>query len=120
MQDVLQVCEMSEKRKVKKMREILLSSAHFREDSNEKIKQKDYTNRWKYVLIFSISSALLFGGTGLIISGLAYFGLIEHAKIMSRIGTILIVVSAPLFILAAHCLDEMKFEERRNRTRLLK
>ena len=97
------------------MREVLLSSTYFREDSKEEINQKDFANRWKYVLVFSISAALLFAGTGLIISGLAYFGLIEHARLLSRIGTILIVVSAPLFILAAHCLDEIKFEERRKR-----
>ena len=102
------------------MREVLLSATHFRENTKEKIEQKDFTNRWKYVLVFSISTALLFAGAGLLFSGLAYFGLIEHAKIMSRIGTILIVVSAPLFILAAHCLDEIKFEDRRKRKSFVK
>ncbi len=95
------------------MGEVILSSTYTQENSNQTIKRKDYTNRWKYVLVISISIALLFSGTGLVVSGLAYLGLIEHAKVVSRIGTIMIIVSAPLFILAAHCLDEIRFEERR-------
>lgn len=97
------------------MREAVLSSTHIQENPAETIKQKNYENRWKLVLIVSISVALLFVGAGLVISGFAYLGLVEHAKVLSRIGTIMIVVSAPLFILSAHCLDEIKFEEKRSK-----
>ena len=97
------------------MREAVLSSKHQQENSKDVTKRKNYAKRWKYVLVISISIALLFSGTGLIISGFAYLGLIEHARVLSRIGTIMIVVSAPLFILSAHCLDEIRFEEKRSK-----
>ncbi|MEO6589711.1 MAG: hypothetical protein ABIP06_10435 [Pyrinomonadaceae bacterium] len=94
------------------MREAVLSSTNVQENPAEKIVQKNNINRWKLVLITSIIIALLFAGAGLIISGLAYLDLVEHAKVLSRLGTIMIVVSAPLFVLAAHSLDEMRFEEK--------
>lgn len=93
-----------------KMREAVLESAYIRENSEDAHRRKARANRWQFVLIISISIGLLFSVAGLFISGLAYLGLVEHAKLLSRIGTIMIVVSAPLFILSAHCLDEIRFE----------
>lgn len=97
------------------MREAVLPTAYIREYSEDARKRKTRTNRWQFVLIISVSIALLFAVAGLFISGLAYLGLVEHARILSRIGTIMIVVSAPLFILAAHCLDEIRFETKREK-----
>ena len=97
------------------MKEVILPATFLRENHKEKEKRTDYANRWKSVLIFSILTAVTLAGTGLIISGLAYLGLPENAKAMSRIGTILIAAAAPLFFLAAHSLDELKFLERKNK-----
>ena len=97
------------------MREAVLASDYLKENSKDKSNRKNQANRWKYILVISIAIASLFLGAGLIISGLAYIGLVEHSKVLSRIGTIMIVVSAPLFVLSAHCLDEMRFEDKRTK-----
>lgn len=99
------------------MREAVLPLTYIQENSEDSIRRKNRTNRWHFVLIISVSIALLFSVAGLFISGLAYLGLVEHARILSRIGTIVIVVSAPLFILSAHCLDEIRFETKRAKKR---
>ncbi len=95
------------------MRETVLSSTYFQESAEAAAQRKNRASRWQFILIISVSIALLFIVGGLFISGLAYLGLVEHAKIMSRIGTLMIVISAPLFILSAHCLDEIRFEKKR-------
>ena len=89
-----------------------MSSNYLPENAAEISRKKVRAKRWQLVLIISILIALLFSAAGLVASGLAYFGLVEQAKFISRVGTIMIVVSAPLFTLAAHCLDEMRFEEK--------
>lgn len=81
-------------------------------------KKKDSTDskKWKWGLILSLSLAVLLAITGLIISGLEYLDLIEPAKLLNKIGTVLMLFAAPLYFLAAHCLDKIDLRKKSNKT----
>lgn len=63
--------------------------------------------KWLAALLFSSLGGVLVGLTGLVISGLSLFNLIEKTSLANRIGTILIVVAFPLVLFSAHALDKI-------------
>lgn len=96
------------------MREITLPTNQIPEVSEKKqISKISPRKKWKYVLILSISTACILAATGLIIMFLAEIDAVERAELMSRIGTFLILFAAPLYFLAAHCLDKLDFTNKR-------
>lgn len=74
-------------------------------DTGTERKNNARRKRWKIGLYLSISAACLLGLTGLIISGLYYIDVSKHTKLIKEIGTVLVLFAAPLYFLAAHCLD---------------
>ena len=96
------------------MREAVLSNTYtHRKPAAAATTRKNYEKRWTLILSFSVLTAFALAGAGFIISGLAYLDLIEHARTFSRCSAILLVASAPLFALSAHCLDKIRFEKKR-------
>ncbi|MEZ5426420.1 MAG: hypothetical protein R2747_09155 [Pyrinomonadaceae bacterium] len=72
-------------------------------------KKKTFGRRksWKLALYLSISSGFLLGLTGLIVSALAHTSAVERNTLVNEIGTFLVLSAAPLYFLAAHCLDKV-------------
>lgn len=65
------------------------------------------TNKWENMLIESISLAVLSLVAGLGMCGLSHIFTIKNAATLNGIGTLLIIISLPLFFLMAHCLDKI-------------
>lgn len=92
------------------MKELTLPDNELREEKKAKKKGvSTYLKKWKWTLISSISLATILLITGLIISGLAY---IEHAELLNKIGTLLVIFAAPLYFLTAHCLDKLDLRKK--------
>ena len=74
---------------------------------------------WFSVLVVSVTSAIFSAFSGLILSGLAYFKLVENADRFNQIGIWLIVAVFPLIMLTAHALDKIgeaeKLTKRKNK-----
>lgn len=63
--------------------------------------------RWISALLLSSASGVLVGLTGLLISGLNFFGAIEKTSVISHLGTLLIVIAFPLVMFGAHAMDKI-------------
>lgn len=74
--------------------------------------EKSKSSRWFLILISSAASAIVCGLAGLILSGLAYFDLVENTKRFNRIGVWLVVIIFPLIMLTAHALDKIEAIEK--------
>lgn len=70
--------------------------------------EKPKSSRWFLILVSSAASAIVCGVSGLILSGLAYFDVVENTSRFSRFGIWLIVVVFPLIMLMAHALDKIE------------
>lgn len=68
---------------------------------------KNKRQKWLRALLFSSLAGILTGLTGLIISGLSLFGIIEKHSRVNNLGTILIVFAFPLVFFSAHALDRI-------------
>lgn len=71
-------------------------------------------SRWTAGLVFSSGFGILVGLLGTAIEALSILG-IAHESSVQVLGTAGIVLSFPLLILAAHCLDEIRTIEKRIR-----
>lgn len=61
---------------------------------------------WNIALFISALLGAVSGLGGLVIGFISLVGLTDREQGLSILGTLLIVASFPLFILAAHCLDK--------------
>ena len=93
--------------------EIEISRTEIENFSTERPK----SNRWFFILVSSAASTIVCGFSGLILSGLAYFDLVENTSRFSRIGIWLIVVVFPLIMLTAHALDKIEADRKLAETR---
>lgn len=94
----------------KEMKELTLPDTELREEKRAKKKEISiYLKKWRWTLILSLSLASVLLIMGLIISGFAY---VEHAELLNKVGTVLVIFAAPLYFLAAHCLDKMDFRKK--------
>lgn len=69
--------------------------------------------KWKYTLFVSITAACVLVVTGLLIIGVSEIGAGERADLLNRVGTFLVLFAAPLYFLAAHCLDKLDFRNKK-------
>lgn len=65
------------------------------------------------MLFISISAACVFVVMGFLIIGMSDIGSGERADLLNRVGTFLVLFAAPLYFLAAHCLDKLDFGNKR-------
>lgn len=72
---------------------------------------KPRREKWKIILLLSVTAACLLAAAGLIIILLAYLDAVERREWMNRVGTFLVLFAAPLYFLAAHCLDKLDFRK---------
>ena len=70
-------------------------------------------NKWKYTLFISITAACVLVVMGLLIILVSDIGSGERAELLNRVGTFLVLFAAPLYFLAAHCLDKLDFKNRK-------
>lgn len=63
-------------------------------------------NYWTFILLFAATIGILSGLTGLLLSALAFFEKTDSAAFDGRLGALLIAVSFPFIMLAAHALDK--------------
>jgi hypothetical protein len=66
-----------------------------------------HKRNWDLCLLISSNSAAVTGIFGLVLSGAVFVGLIPHDGRLSIFGSLLLAVSFPLLVLAAHCLDRI-------------
>ena len=60
---------------------------------------------------FGFCGGVVAGGLGCILTALAWFtGAVWHGHPVQRLGTILLFMTIPLFVLGAHCLDLLETE----------
>ena len=71
--------------------------------------------RWSTALLVSAIAGILTGGTGLILAGAALFRFISPYSGLGVAGTVLLVVTFPLLVLNAHCLDRIEDIKREQR-----
>lgn len=74
--------------------------------------ERPKSKRWFLILVSSATSAIICGFSGLILSGLAYFDLVENTSRFSRFGIWLIIAVFPLIMLMAHALDKIEAIEK--------
>lgn len=70
------------------------------------LKKSKKQNCWTFILLFAATTGISFGLTGLTLSALAFFEATESAAFDRQLGALLIAVSFPLVMLAAHALDK--------------
>jgi len=68
---------------------------------------KNNRKGWLTALVFSSASGVAVGLSGLIISALNFFGMIEKTSVVSHVGTLLIVIAFPLVMFSAHAMDKI-------------
>ncbi len=68
-------------------------------------------NGWFIAMGSSLMIALSGSFAGMIISGLSYLNYFSDRETMKILGTLLIVFAAPLYFLAAHCLDKLDLQQ---------
>ena len=73
---------------------------------SERTLSRDKRN-WDLCLLVSLTSAAVTGIFGLVLSGAVLVELIPHEGMLSIFGSLLLAVSFPLLVLAAHCLDRI-------------
>lgn len=95
------------------MKELTLPNAQI-PTAKENTENNDLTcsKKWKFALISSGFSALLLSAAGLFISALAYMDMVARAELFNKIGTVLVLFAAPLYFLAAHCLDKIDLRKK--------
>ena len=71
--------------------------------------------RWSTMLLISAIGGVLTGITGLVLAGAALLHVIAPFGGVSMIGTFLLVVTFPLLIFQAHCLDKIEEANRAQR-----
>lgn len=89
------------------MREIILPTNQIPEEKNEQ--KLSPRKKWRYMLFISISAACVFVVMGLLIIVMSDVGEGARADLLNRVGTFLVLFAAPLYFLAAHCLDKLDF-----------
>lgn len=96
------------------MREIILPTNQISENLKELPKAKLSTRKkWKYTLFVSITVACVLVMMGILIIIMSDIGSGERADLLNRAGTFLVLFAAPLYFLAAHCLDKLDFMNRK-------
>ncbi len=101
------------------MREITLPANEISENSEEFSKAKLSTRKkWRYTLFISISAACVLVMMGILIIVVSDIGSGERADLLNRAGTFLVLFAAPLYFLAAHCLDKLDFFEKKKKNDL--
>ena len=65
------------------------------------------------MLFISITAACGLAAMGLLIIIVSGIGSGESAGLLNRVGTFLVLFAAPLYFLAAHCLDKLDFRNRK-------
>ena len=81
-------------------------------DADKRLSKKLFReNVWQITLGFSLVMAVLGSISGLIISVLSHLNLLYDRAAMKTIGTLLILIAAPLYFLAAHCLDKLDLQQ---------
>jgi len=63
--------------------------------------------KWDVCLLVSSISAAVTGIFGLVLSAAVFVDLVPHDGMLSIFGSLLLAVSFPLLVLAAHCLDRI-------------
>lgn len=96
-----------------RMKEITLPDSHLIKNSKEKSKTESLQKSWLLVLYFCGFGGIFIALTGLFMSGLSHFRLIENDLNIHQIGTILIVAAFPLIMFGAHALDKIGELKRR-------
>lgn len=71
--------------------------------------------RWSALLLLSAIGGIMTGITGLVLAGAALLHLISPFGGLSMIGTFLLVVTFPILIFQAHCLDAIEAANRDQR-----
>ena len=75
---------------------------------------------WTMGLMSSASLGAIAGLSGILIGAASFVGLASGMRWTSSLVTWLIVISFPLFVLAAHCLDRLDDVEKRIRAEYCK
>src|SRR4051794_31680359 len=63
--------------------------------------------RWEFCLLITLTSAAVTGLFGLLLSAAVFVELVPHNGTLSMLGSFLLMLSFPLLVLAAHCLDSI-------------
>lgn len=71
--------------------------------------------RWSAGLLVSAALAILTGTSGLVLAGASLLRFIPGSSGLALVGTILLVVTFPLLIFQAHCLDKIEDANRAQR-----
>lgn len=64
--------------------------------------------RWEIALFVSLVFGLLTGFSGLAISAAESLGFLANQRAITRVGVALLLITFPIAIFAAHCLDKAK------------
>ena len=101
------------------MKEITIPFEAVSEETKPEIAAvKNNRQGWIAALVFSSASGVLVGLTGLIISALNFFGAIEKTSLLSRLGTLLIVIAFPLVMFSAHAMDKISEIDKKQASRV--
>ena len=96
------------------MREITAPANPISKDSKNLPEPKPSSrNKWKYTLFISVISACVLVVMGMFVIVMSDIGSGERAELLNRVGTFLVLFAAPLYFLAAHCLDKLDFRSKR-------
>jgi hypothetical protein len=89
------------------MKEMILPNDSIAEKTNrEESALRKSRQRWTNALFISSILGIGLGFTGLVISGLSFFGFLAGNQGIGRLGTWMVVIVFPLMAFAAHCLDK--------------
>ena len=71
--------------------------------------------RWVIYMLMSTASAMLTAFFGLLLAGASLLRLIDSGGLPALVGTLLLMVTFPLLVVSAHCLDRIDDANRANR-----
>lgn len=90
--------------------------------TEEKLKaETDIDSRrklWILALYFCSIGGLLTGFTGLFLSALEFFGIVERAAQLNRVGTWLMVIAFPVVMFGAHSMDKITEIDKQKKRRI--
>lgn len=106
-------------KEMKKMREQVSSLVMFPAKNERSVPRGGQRRqRWIRFLYAGSVGGILVGLSGLLMSGLAWFGVFERTPVFKLIGTWLIIVAFPLVIFGAHAMDKITEIDRNEKRRI--
>src|SRR5262249_933549 len=97
------------------MKTIAMSPVASRVDQDIDVSFIRDRRRWSTALLVSAIAGILTGGTGLVLAGWGLLRIISAYSGLGIVGTVLLVVTFPLLIFQAHCLDRIEDVNRAQR-----